>query len=108
MYRSLIPWCKQLVTVHHAGSYLPSGEVAEDEVYTLKCFWVNDSRLFTDDNGLLQTCRSYAYVIPEEGKVIEKEDLIELPGSTKKYSIRKLGGYFDGNDGQLSVQVVYV
>lgn len=106
MYQSLRAWCKQDITVVRQGSLLPSGEHGESERFTVKGLLINDSKLIQDKNGQLITCRSYVYVIPSPK--IEESDMIILPGDTKQYEIRRLGGYYDGNDGELSVQVVYI
>lgn len=106
MYESLKAWCKQEITVHRAGSLLPSGERGEGTSFTLKGLLVDDSKQIVDKNGQMALCRSYVYVIPSTK--VEETDKISLPGETKKYEIRKLGGYYDGNTGDLSVQVIYL
>lgn len=108
MYESLRSWCKQELTVVRHGGYEPSGERKEDERFTVKGLLVDDSKMFTDKNGNLATCRCYCYIIPEPA-VIESDRII-LPGATveRQYEIRKLGGYYDGNTGSLDVQVVYL
>ena len=106
MYRSLMAWCKQDITVIRQGRLLPSGEHGESERFTVKGLLVDDSKLIQDKNGQLITCRSYAYIIPT--RKIEESDKIMIPGESKAFEIRRLGGYYDGNDGELSVQVVYL
>lgn len=106
MYDSLKCWCKQTIEVHRPGELLASGEVGSDSVFTLKGFLVNDSKLIADKNGTMVACKYYAYVIPTQP--IKETDLIKMPGEDKAMPIRKLGGYFDGNTGELSIQVVYM
>lgn len=109
MYESLKAWCKQELTVVRSGSgYKPSGEREEEQRFTVKGLLVDDSKMFTDKNGSMATCRCYCYIIPEPA-VIESDRII-LPGMTveRQYEIRKLGGYYDGNTGSLDVQVVYL
>ena len=106
MYDSLKAWCKQDIEVIRQGKLLPSGEHGESERFTLKGLLVDDSKLITDKNGQLITCRSYVYVIPT--RKIEESDRIKIPGEKAEFEIRRLGGYNDGNDGKLSVQVVYL
>lgn len=106
MFNSLKSWCKQTLTVCRPGTFTPSGEMSDERTFELKCLLVNDSKLFTDRNGELAVCRCYAYVIPTEP--IFDTDKIQLPGTSIKYDIRKLGGYTDGNTGELSIQVVYL
>lgn len=106
MYDSLKAWCKQNIEVIRQGKLLPSGEHGESERFTVKGLLVDDSKLITDKNGQLITCRSYVYVIPTQR--IEESDRIKLPNDAAEYEIRRLGGYNDGNDGKLSVQVVYL
>lgn len=106
MYNSLKAWCKQDITVIRQGKLLPSGEHGESERFTVKGLLVDDSKLIQDKNGQLITCRSYVYVIPT--RKIEESDKIIIPGEKAEFEIRRLGGYYDGNDGALSVQVVYL
>lgn len=106
MYESLRPWCKQDITVIRQGALLPTGEHEESQQFTVKGLLVDDSKLITDKNGQLITCKSYVYIIPSP-RVLES-DRIMLPGGREHYEIRRLGGYTDGNDGELSVQVVYL
>lgn len=106
MYESLRAWCKQDITVVRQGKLLPSGEHADDESIVLKGLLVEDSKLIQDKYGQLITCRSYVYVIPSTK--VEETDKIKLQGDPNEYEIRKLGGYNDGNDGKLSVQVIYL
>lgn len=106
MYSSLIPWCKQDIVIVRQGMLLPSGEHAESERFTVKGLLVDDSKLIQDKNGQLFTCRSYVYVIPTTK--VEESDRVIIPGETAEFEIRRLGGYYDGNSGQLSVQVVYL
>ena len=106
MYESLKSWCKQDITVERAGELLPSGEKGPGESFTVKGLVVDDTKLITDKDGQLYQCRAYAYIIPEP-KVLETDKIL-LPTTDKKCEIRKLGGYYDGNDGQLSVQVIYL
>ena len=107
MYKSLKPWCKQVLTVIRGGNYLPSGERSEELRFTVKGLLVDDSKIFTDKNGSMAVCRCYCYIIPEPA-VIESDKII-LPGKLdKQFEIRKLGGYYDGNTGALDVQIVYL
>lgn len=106
MYDSLKAWCKQDITVVRQGKLLPSGEHGESERFTVKGLLVDDSKLIQDKNGELVTCRSYVYIIPT--RKVEETDRIIIPGEKAEFEIRRLGGYYDGNDGKLSVQVVYL
>lgn len=106
MYDSLKAWCKQDIIVVRQGKLLPSGERGESERFTVKGLLVDDSKLIQDKNGELVTCRSYVYIIPT--RKVEETDRIIIPGEKAEFEIRRLGGYYDGNDGKLSVQVVYL
>lgn len=106
MYESLKAWCKQDITVERPGALLPSGESGPGSTFTVKGFVVDDTKLITDKNGQLYQCRQYAYIIPDPK--VEPEDKIRMPTNNKACEIRKLGGYYDGNDGKLSVQVIYL
>lgn len=106
MYESLKPWCRQDIQVSRAGGLLPSGETGPGETFTVKGLVVDDTKLITDKNGQLYQCRSYAYILPTTPVV--ETDKILLPTTQKECEIRKLGGYYDGNTGELSVQVVYL
>lgn len=106
MFSSLIAWCKQDIVVERPGGLLPSGESSPGTTFTVKGLVVDDTKLITDANGQLYQCKQYAYIIPDPK--IEPEDKILMPTTNKKCEIRKLGGYYDGNTGQLSVQVVYL
>lgn len=106
MYESLVNWCKQDIVVHRKGELLPSGEHAEDMCFTVKGLLVDDSKQVIDKDGQMVLCRSYVYVVPD--RVIHDTDMLQLPNDTRKFEIRKLGGYYDGNTGKLSVQVAYI
>lgn len=106
MFASLRNWCKQPIEVHRPGKPLPSGELSEEEIFTLKGLLVNDSKPIVDDNGAMTACKYYAYVIPT--RPIEDDDLVKMPGAPCAMPIRKLAGYYDGNTGLLDIQVVYM
>lgn len=106
MYESLKAWCKQEVTLYREGVLLPSGEHDVGTTFTVKGLLVDDSKQIVDKNGQLIVCKSYVYIIPTTK--VEETDLVILPGDTNRYTIRKLSGYYDGNTGDLSIQVIYL
>lgn len=105
MFESLRTWCKFPVFIHRYTGTSLSGDPSYADPVEAECYRVDEMRNITDKFGT--ECTSYATVyLPPEYEIAE-EDCISFADGPK-CEIRKLGGYFDGNTGNLSIRVVYL
>lgn len=105
MFESLRLWCKFPVLIHRYTGTNLAGDASYAEPVEAKCYRVDEMRSITDKFGTQYTSYATVYLPPEYE--ITEEDCISFCDEPRR-EIRKLGGYFDGNTGALSIRVVYL
>ena len=105
MYASLLEWCRFPVNVHTRIGNTAGGDPNYAGPVVHKGYLVDEMVAITDKHGEHYISTSRVYFPPTVPVTVE--DLLSFEsGST--YEVRKLGGFYDGNDGALSVLVVYL
>lgn len=105
MFNSLLSWCKFPVNVHKFAGRLPSGDNKYEEPVEKNGYRVDGAELITDKHGQEYISKSRVYFPPSVD--VSEDDMISFEG-VQQYEIRRLGGYYDGNDGKLSIRVVWL
>ena len=106
MYNSLLEWCRFPVEVHHRSGFDVSGEAKYDKMVIYKGYRVDEMQVITDKTGKEYVSRMKIYFPPSVD--VSEDDKISFKEAPEKREIRKLGGFSDGNTGQLSIIVVYL
>lgn len=106
MYETLIEWCVFPVNVHRFVKVKPSGDKEYAEATVEKGYRVDEVRNITDKTGAVYT--SYSHVYFPATVAMSADDCLSFPDDTRQREVRKLGGFYDGTTGELSIRVVYL
>ena len=105
MYSSLVAWCRFPVNIHAFESSAASGDTQYKSPEAHNGYRVDAVELITDKYGEQYVSKSRVYFPP--AVPVTESDLISFE-NTSAYEIRKIGGFYDGNTGQLDVLVIYL
>ena len=106
MFESLISWCRFPVNVHCYTGVDIAGDPSYSAPVLHSGYRVDEMRTIVDKYGANYVSHTTVYLPPDVE--IKESDCISFPDDTARREIRKLGGYFDGNTGALSIRVVYL
>lgn len=109
MYESLVEWVRFPFTYRRIEGKTAAGDKKFSEAIESLCYRVDAVEVITDKYGEEYVSRSQLYV-PGDLE-ITVDDLVTLEMLGEKLidkEIRKISGFFDGNEGSQSVQVVYL
>lgn len=107
MYASLVEWLKFPFLLHCAGGKDIVGDIEYEEPVEILGYRVDATEEFIDANNQTYLSRQHVYVDADvKAKV---GDMISFPEDPEnKYSIRKVGAYYDGNEGSKSISILYL
>ena len=109
MYESLVEWIRFPFSYRRIEGKTAAGDKKFSEVINSLCYRVDSTEVITDKHGEQYVSRSQLYV---KGDVlITVDDLVTLEMLGEKFvdkEIHKISGFFDGNEGSQSIQVVYL
>lgn len=105
MFESLREWCRFPIEVHTRTGNTAGGDPKYAPPIEYRGYRVDEVVAITDKHGENYVSTSRVYFPPEV--VITEEDLLSF-GTDVSYEIRKIGGFYDGNDGAISILVVYL
>lgn len=106
MFEALLEWCRFPVSVHHCTGFTPSGDREYADPVMHLGYRVDEMRNITDKFGENYVSYSRVYFPPDVPMQID--DCLSFPDDEAPREVRKLGGFFDGNDGERSIWVVYL
>lgn len=108
MFESLKQWCRfPFLLYHHDGSD-KAGD-AKWKVEEAKGYRVDDVVQLVDENNNSFMSQSRVYVDADLNITATTDDMLAFPEEpTKRYKIRKVGAFFDGNTGEKSVSIFYL
>lgn len=107
MFESLLSWCKFPVYVHKKTGFSAGGDYLHAAPIEYKCYRVDSMQTITDKFGKEYISNTQVY-LPSDYSDVTVEDLISFPDLLDKREIRKIGGFFDGETGTISVAIVYL
>lgn len=105
MYESLLEWCRFPVNVHTRIGTFAGGDPKYDEPYPYNGYRVDQVTNIVDKDGEHYVSMTQVYFPPAVPVTVE--DVLSFEEEIT-YEIRKIGGFYDGNDGTLSILVVYL
>ena len=105
MYASLLEWCTFPVKVHKKQGVTAGGDPKYAPPVEYKGYPVDKVTAITDKYGKQYVSMSCIYFPPEVPVSIA--DMLSL-GEGPPMEIRRIGGFYDGNEGMLSILVVYL
>lgn len=105
MFDSLKAWCRFPVFLHKYIGTDITGDVTYAEPVEVLGYRVDEMRNITDKYGKQYVSQATVYFQPTVD--VTEADCLSFD-TGPKYEIRKLGGYFDGNTGALSIKVAYL
>lgn len=109
MYESLQEWVRFPFTFRRIEGKTAAGDKKFSETQNGICYRVDNTEVITDKCGDEYVSRSQLYV--PESLEITVDDLVTLDVWGEKLidkEIRKISRFFDGNEGQMSIQVIYL
>lgn len=109
MYDSLKEWVRFPFTFRRIEGKTAAGDKKFSVPTEALCYRVDNVEVITDKYGESYVSRSQLYV--PQNVEISVDDLVTLTSIGEKLmdkEIHKISGFFDGNEGQLSVQVIYL
>lgn len=109
MYDSLKEWVRFPFTFRRIEGKTAAGDKKFSAATEALCYRADNIEVITDKYGEEYVSRSQLYV-PKDVE-ISVDDLVTLNMAGDKLmdkEIHKISGYFDGNEGQLSIQVIYL
>lgn len=109
MYKSLQEWVRFPFTFRRIEGKTASGDKKFSEVQEGLCYRVDNTEVITDKRGDSYVSRSQLYV--PESLEITVDDLVTLNIWGETFidkEIHKIGRFFDGTEGQMSIQVIYL
>lgn len=109
MYDSLKEWVRFPFTYRRIEGKTAAGDKKYSDPVEALCYRVDNVEVITDKHGEEYVSRSQLYV--PQSVEITVDDFVTLTTIGEKFmdkEIHKIAGYFDGNEGQLSIQVIYL
>lgn len=109
MYESLQEWVRFDFTFRRIEGKTAAGDKKFSEPQTGKCYRVDSTEVITNKRGDSYVSRSQLYV-PEDLE-ITVDDFVTLDVWGDKLidkEIQKIARFYDGNEGAMSVQVIYL
>lgn len=105
MFESLLSWCTNSVSVSKAGVKKASGDQEFGTPVVYSCYIADQITVITDKLGKEYVSGTQIY-FPPTVPVTEADRI--LLADAKPREVRKIGGFYDGNTGALSIRVVYL
>lgn len=109
MYESLQEWVRFDFTFRRIEGKTAAGDKKFSEAKEGKCYRVDNTEVITNKRGDSYVSRSQLYV--PESLEITVDDLVTLTVWGEKLidkEIQKISRFFDGNEGEMSIQVIYL
>ena len=107
MYASLVEWLQFPFFLHRALSKDIAGDWSYAEPVEILGYRVDATEEIIDENN--QTYRSSQRVYVDANVQAKVSDMISFPEEPdKKYSIKKVSAFFDGNERSKSISVLYL
>lgn len=107
MYESLIEWLKFPCLLHTFISKDIAGDATYAEPKIIESYRVDTLVELKDENN--KTYLSQQQVYLRENEHITLNDMLSFPEAPdKKYAIRKISAYFDGNLADKSIIIAYL
>lgn len=106
MFESLLQWCTIPVSIRKAGTRNAAGDITYSSPVEYMCYMADELHKIVDKTGKEYVSGTQIY-LPADVPV-ELSDQVILRNTDAPRDIRKIGGYFDGGTGKLSISVVYL
>lgn len=107
MYDSLKDWICFPFTYRRITGKTAAGDKKYTEPTEAMCYRVDNTETITDKFGEEYVSHSQLYV--PKSVSITVDDLVTLPSEkAKDKEIHKIAGFYDGNEHDLSIQVIYL
>lgn len=109
MYASLKEWVRFPFTFRRIQGRTASGDKKYSEPTEALCYRVDETEVITDKRGDEYVSRSRLYVdATTEISVDDFVTLTTLGENIIDKEVRKIGAFYDGNEGEKSISVVYL